>query len=238
VDGGSVVKHVALFFMCACGPSGPQPEYPRAKCEYLLEASLDPATYVTEDPRASLFSDDRATWDSARCDPVRAALRPLDDAHDLEPDTLQRECDATSSNADPSIRIACRAGCFAERTHRAELLSWTRALKGVVAFDPKRVDFLKLEASCAAMSSPPQLQDGLARALWTCAGLPLPPKRFRLGFQERWENVYGQGAMSSKKIGFESMSVDLTEARRVRTITYEECGGAHSRWAVFGTGSP
>jgi hypothetical protein len=223
-----MVKHAALLAVSACGPSGPQPEYPHAKCEFVVEAPLDPATYVTADPRAMLFSDERATWDSARCDPVRAALRPLDDAHDLEPETLQKECDAASSTADASIRLACRAGCFAERAHRADLLGWTRALKGVAAFDPKRVDFLKLEASCAAKD---------ARAVWTCAGLPLPPKRFQLGYQERWENVYGHGPMTSKKKGFDSMSAELIEGRRVRTITYEECGGARSRWAIFGSDS-
>ena len=43
-----------------------------------------------------------------------------------------------------------------------------------------------------------------------------------------------------ESIGFDSMSVRVYEDqdRRMREIKYEQCGGARSRWAVFGTESP
>ena len=213
--------------LAACGPP---PEYPHYKCEQLTAASLDPASYALEDPRESLFADDRDTWKSTRCDPVRKALRPIDDAHDLEDATLAAECAEASTRVDDALRSACRAGCWAERRYSAEVAAWSRALKGVAAWDPKRVDVLALERTCAGMKAPPSTKDALGRALWTCAHLPLPPVRFEIGYQKRWERVDGK---PTKPVGLDSMDVRVYEPRRMREVEYQECGGAGSRWAVF-----
>lgn len=212
----------------ACAPA----DYPKYKCEQLASAPLDPASYVREDPRESLFADDRDTWKSTRCDPVRAALRPIDDAHDLEDATLAKECDEASAHASSESRSACRAGCWAERRWAAEVAAWSRALKGVAAWDPKRVDALAIERACPMMKTPPKTKDALGRALWMCAHLPLPPKRFEIGYQERWK--------SGAPYMLDSMDVRLYEddGRHMREVEYQECGGAGSRWAVFAKESP
>jgi hypothetical protein len=217
-----------LFVLAACGHS----EYPRQTCEQLAAARLDAASYAREDPRESLFADDRDAWKSSRCDPVRAALRPIDDTHDLEDATLSKECNEASARVDEGLRSSCRAGCWAERRHTAELAAWSRALKGVAAWDPKRIDMLALERSCPTMKTPPMTKDALGRALWMCAHLPLPPKRFHIGYQKRYRN--------GQPFGFDTMSVTLydDEERHMREITYEECGGSGSRWAIFGRESP
>ena len=112
---------LSLLFVVACGPSVSQPEYPREPCDRLTAASLDPASYVGQDARESLFADDRDAWRSNRCDSVRAALRPIDDASDLEDATLAKECEEASTRVDGFLRSACRAGCWAERRHAAEV---------------------------------------------------------------------------------------------------------------------
>lgn len=234
-----MVRSVLFLALAACGASPTQTKYPRYACEQLAAAPLDPASYVREDPRQSLFADDRDAWKSTRCDAVRAALRPIDDAHDLEDTTLSKECDEASTHVEDGVRSACRAGCWAERRHAAELAAWSRVLKGVAAWDPKRVDLLALERSCATMKTPPRTKDALGRALWMCAHLPLPPKRFEIGYQQRWKTEYDEhGRPIGKPIGFESMDVRLYEARRMREIEYQECSGAGSRWAVFYKESP
>lgn len=236
-----MVKRALLVALAACGSSGSQPEYPKYKCEQLAAARLDAASYVRQDPRESLFADDRDAWKSNRCDPVRASLRPIDDAHDLEDATLSKECDEASARVDAGLRSACRAGCWAERRRAAEIAAWSRALKGVAAWDPKRVDMLAIERSCPMMKTPPKTKDGLGRALWTCAHLPLPPKRFQIGYEKRWKTHTDEhGKSLAEPIGLESMDVRLyeDEDRHVREVEYRECSGAGSRWAVFGKESP
>jgi len=237
-----MVRLAVLALFAACGPSTSQPEYPRETCDRLVAAPLDPASYVRRDPRESLFADDREAWKSNRCDPVRAALRPIDDGSDLEDETLAKECEEASTRAaDERVRSACRAGCWAERRWSAELAAWSRALKGVAAWDRKRDEMLELEKSCPTMKAPPKTKDALGRALWTCAHLPLPPKRFEIGYEKRWKNVMDEhGKTTAVPIGFDTTSVVLYEddGRHMREIKFQQCGGAHSRWAVFGKESP
>jgi hypothetical protein len=233
-----VRRIIVASFLAAC--TGAPAEYPKYKCEQLVDAPLDPASYVKENPRESLFADDRDAWKSNRCDPVRAALRPIDDAHDLEDETLIKDCDDASARADEAVRLACRAGCWAERRHTAEIAAWSRALKGVAAWNSnaKRTDLLELERSCPAMKTPPHTKDALGRALWMCAHLPLPPKRFEIGYQKRWKrDAQGQ---PTAPFTLDSMDVRIyeDEGRRMREVEYQECSGAGSRWAVFGRESP
>jgi hypothetical protein len=231
-----IIVGVAAFVLVAC-ETNMSPTYPDVKCTDVHDAKMDPASYVVDDWRAMLFADDRDTWQSNRCDAVRSALTSLASSDDIEDETVARDCDGASSRVDAALRSACRAGCYAERRYRAHVEGWSRALKGVAAFAPGKLDVERVAKTCAPLHTDPPPAEK-ARPLWACAHLPLPPKRFHLDWRNRVERIpfrdkSGQDAHLTRDIGFDWMSATVAEGRRDRAVTLEECGGSSSHWGVF-----
>jgi hypothetical protein len=104
---------------------------------------------------------------SGACRPMREALPAIDRAHDLEDETLQRECTNAVTKLDAKIRAGCRHVCLVERREQASKSIFARVMRGLWAFDGK------LEKT--------KLADAEVRRMWTTAGVSLPPKRFVLG---------------------------------------------------------
>jgi hypothetical protein len=96
------------------------------------------------------------------CAPMNKALPDLDDKHDLEDETLQRECTAAAAKLEAKIRGGCRHVCLVERRKLASKAIFARTMRGLFTFARGLPD------------------GGDARQAWTAANLPLPPRRFRL----------------------------------------------------------
>ena len=107
---------------------------------------------------------------SGECHPMEQALPRIDPAHDLEDETLQRECTAAVTKLDEKIRSGCRHVCLVLRRERASKAIFARVMRGLWAFDGKLTKT--------------KLGDAEVRRMWRDARLPLPPKRFVLGTTE------------------------------------------------------
>ncbi len=205
---------VAPCVLCECDSGGmrhqPDPKYPSAQCSELHVAPRDPAAYVDPAWAQALFADERDAWKSARCDATRRALRPIDDAHDLEDATVKRECDEAAHGD-----LACRAGCFAERQHDAAIAAWSRAIRALRAFTPRR-----------------DLED------FTKAPRPLLPKTFQIKVERRLVYTYEGHTESTRTTGLDYVSISHRDGMKEHTITLQECGGSGSRWDVFQTETP
>ncbi len=100
------------------------------------------------------------------CEPMRAALPELDEKHDLEDETLQRECTAAVGKLDARVRGGCRHVCLVDRRRLASKAIFARIMMGLYTF----------EAKVPAAT----YDDAQVRRLWTEEKLPLPPRRFHL----------------------------------------------------------
>jgi len=107
---------------------------------------------------------------SGVCEPMRQSLPALDRAHDLEDETLQRECTNAVTKLDAKIRSGCRHVCLVMRREQASKAIFARVMRGLWSFEGK------LQKT--------KLGDAEVRGMWLHAGLPLPPKRFVLGATE------------------------------------------------------
>jgi hypothetical protein len=103
---------------------------------------------------------------SGVCEPFRAALPQLDDQHDLEDETFQRECTTAVAGIDAKVRGECRHVCLVERRLEGARLLFARVMRGLYTFESK-------------LPNAAQGDDGVRRS-WTDAKLPLPPRRVRL----------------------------------------------------------
>lgn len=104
---------------------------------------------------------------SGVCSPMNESLPTIDRAHDLEDETLQRECTAAVTKLDAPIRAGCRHVCLVERREQASKAIFARLMRGLASFEGK------LQKT--------KLGDAEVRRMWKDAQLPLPPKRFVLG---------------------------------------------------------
>jgi len=104
---------------------------------------------------------------SGACAPMRESLPALDRAHDLEDETLQRECTAAVTKLDSKIRTGCRHVCLVQRREQASRAIFARVMRGLWAFNGKLTKA--------------KLADADVRRMWKDAQLPLPPRRFVLG---------------------------------------------------------
>lgn len=100
------------------------------------------------------------------CEPMRGALPVLDTTHDLEDNTLQRECTAATAKLGAELRAGCRHVCIVDRRRLASKAIFARVMSGLFAFASR------LPAANA--------DDEAVRRTWHDAGRPLPPKRFHL----------------------------------------------------------
>ncbi len=100
------------------------------------------------------------------CEPMRASLPELGEKHDLEDETLQRECTAAVAKLDERVRGACRHVCLVDRRKLASKAIFARTMQGLDAFEDK------LPSASA--------DDAQVRRMWTDAKLALPPRRFHL----------------------------------------------------------
>lgn len=107
---------------------------------------------------------------SGACQPMREALPAMDHAHDLEDETLQRECTIAVTKLDAKIRSGCRHVCLVERREQASKAIFVRVMRGLWAFREKLT-----KSKCG---------DEEVRHMWRASGLPLPPKRFVLATTE------------------------------------------------------
>ena len=107
---------------------------------------------------------------SGACQTMQEALPVLDRAHDLEDETLQRECTAAVKKLDAKTRAGCRHVCLVERREQASKAIFARVMRGLWAFDGK--------------VQKTKLGDAEVRHSWQVAGMSLPPKRFVLGTTE------------------------------------------------------
>jgi hypothetical protein len=219
-----MVKHLALALLVSCGGDPNDPKYPTMQCATLHAPPRDLAALVDDDWRESIFADERDAWLSPKCDATRQSLRPLDDRHDLEEATIQKECDEAAHDR------ACRAGCFGQRKHDALVAAWARAIKGLRAFAPP-LDFVRLEKECKARPG----EEGHA-AYFRCLGLPMPPKSFEVRAQHRYVYTHEGNSTSTRSTGLDFVRVTHREGRREREVVVTEC--APSRWDVFYGESP
>jgi len=98
---------------------------------------------------------------------VYPSLPPLGDAHDLEDETLQRECTVAVTKVDPKLQAQCRHICLVDRRELASMAIFARTMLGLWSFKDHR---------------PPQSAD--AHKTWLDAKLPPLPKRFRLTIEK------------------------------------------------------
>jgi hypothetical protein len=116
----------------------------------------------------------RRTCDGV-CEPMRSSLAPLDDKHDLEDETLQRECTTAVGKLDERVRAGCRHVCLVDRRRLASKALFARVMGGLFWFEAK------LPGKAAG--------DAEVRAMWTSESLPLPPRRVRLAITSGKENT-------------------------------------------------
>jgi hypothetical protein len=117
---------------------------------------------------------------SGACKPMNESLPQIDRAHDLEDETLQRECTAAVTKLDAPIRAGCRHVCLVQRREQASKAIFARVMRGLASFEGK------LQKT--------KLGDAEVRRMWKEAQLPLPPKRFVLGTTEAPETMTAEGA--------------------------------------------
>jgi hypothetical protein len=113
----------------------------------------------------SQASDGHRSCDGV-CEPFRAALSKLDDHHDLDDDTFQRECTLAVTKLDEKIRGGCRHVCLAERRLQGARMLFARVMRGLYAFEGKVAKIARSDAD--------------VRRMWSEQGVALPPKRVRL----------------------------------------------------------
>ncbi len=109
------------------------------------------------------------------CEPMRASLAPLDDKHDLEDETLQRECTTAVGKLAEKVRAGCRHVCLVDRRRLASKAPFARVMGGLDWFEAK------LPANAAG--------DAEVRAMWTRESLPLPPRRVHLAITSGEEHT-------------------------------------------------
>jgi hypothetical protein len=100
------------------------------------------------------------------CEPFRAALPPLDEKHDLEDETFQRECTSAVGGLEEKVRGGCRHVCLVERRLQGSRTIFARTMRGLNAFEDKLPSAV--------------LGDADVRRMWTEKTLALPPRRVRL----------------------------------------------------------
>jgi hypothetical protein len=146
---------------------------------------------------------------SGACRPMRAALPRLDESHDLEDETLQRECAAAAGKLGAAIRVGCQHVCLVERRKLAARAIFARVMAGLYAFARK------------PFGSGPDEFDGAVRNRWTAAKLPLPPRRFHLRVRTNQDTMSAEGTLYP---GGPTLRLELTK-------TDTGCGA--SDWTVL-----
>ena len=140
----------------------------RGRCIEPASRGIDMQRNVSE---TVAMAEERARGERLRtcdgaCEPYRAALPAIDEKHDLEDETFQRECASAVASLDEKIRGGCRHVCLVERRHQGARVLFARVMRGLDAFEAK---------------VPPRvLGDAEVRRMWSDKTLALPPKRFRL----------------------------------------------------------
>jgi hypothetical protein len=142
---------------------------------------------------------------SGACQPMRAALPALDRTHDLEDETLQRDCTAAATKLEAKIRAGCSHVCLVLRREQASKAIFVRVMRGLWAFNRK------LEKK--------KLGDAEVRHLWDVAGVSLPPRRFVLGTTDE----PAMTASGAYYLGGPSLRLKLSE---------QEAGCGDTAWGV------